>query len=303
VEEQVARHLGASTAGARAAAGVDYDWWQEFLEQAAVPGSTLTPSVIGFAAPLRNLSMLLDDQSNPALICTVATAYALIWVFLIGGVIDRLSRNRRTRAHGFFAASGTFFFRFLRLGALALLLYLFLYGPMHRWLFEDLYEWWTRDFTSERSAFLVRLVLYLAFATQLAVVVVIFDYAKIRAVVEDRRSALSALSAGFRFVRRRPRRVAALYLMNVLLFLVVLAVYALVAPGAGRAGASAWLTLIVGQLFLLARIWTKLVFYASAVAFFQSELAHAEFTAAPPVVWPESPDAEAILNAATQIES
>ena len=41
----------------------------------------------------------------------------------------------------------------------------------------------------------------------------------------------------------------------------------------------------------------KLLFYASQVSFFQSRLAHAAYTAAPPVVWPDSPAAESIGNA------
>ena len=41
----------------------------------------------------------------------------------------------------------------------------------------------------------------------------------------------------------------------------------------------------------------KLLFYASQMAFFQGSLAHAAYTAAPPVVWPDSPAAESIGNA------
>jgi hypothetical protein len=41
----------------------------------------------------------------------------------------------------------------------------------------------------------------------------------------------------------------------------------------------------------------KLWFYASEIAFFQSALAHAEYTAAPTVVWPDSPAVEAVINA------
>jgi hypothetical protein len=42
----------------------------------------------------------------------------------------------------------------------------------------------------------------------------------------------------------------------------------------------------------------KLLFYASETAFFQKALAHAAYTAAPPVEWPDSPAAESIGNAA-----
>jgi hypothetical protein len=55
-----------------------------------------------------------------------------------------------------------------------------------------------------------------------------------------------------------------------------------------------WLGLLVGELFILARLWTRLLFFASQTAFFQSELAHAEYVAAPLPVWPESPSVEAL---------
>ena len=58
-----------------------------------------------------------------------------------------------------------------------------------------------------------------------------------------------------------------------------------------------WLVLGLGELYILGRHYLKLLFYASETAFFQGALAHAAYTAAPAVVWPESPAAEAIANA------
>jgi hypothetical protein len=40
-----------------------------------------------------------------------------------------------------------------------------------------------------------------------------------------------------------------------------------------------------------------LALYASGIVLFQSRLAHAGYTAAPPIEWPDSPAAEAISNA------
>ena len=55
-----------------------------------------------------------------------------------------------------------------------------------------------------------------------------------------------------------------------------------------------WIGFAVGQLYVLARLWVKLVFWASETAFFQSRLAHAGYVNRPEPVWPESPSAEAI---------
>ena len=287
-------HLGDSVVAETVASGVNWDWWQEFSAQATGLGTTFSPSVIGFGGVLANLSNILDNRPTAGLLVGVMTAYLFLWIFLVGGVLDRYARRRPTRVAGFFSACGVYFFRFLRLGVVAWLAYAALFGFVHGWLLSDFYGWATRDFTVERNAFLVRVVLYLLFGTLLVACNLVFDYAKIRAVVEDRRSMIGALLAGLRFVVRRPRKACGLYLLNGLVFVLVLAAYAAAAPGAGGTGASMWLGFLIGQLYILARLWTKLLFYASQTAFFQGELAHAEYTAAPQPVWPESPAAEAI---------
>ena len=55
-------HLGSSLAADSAASGVNYDWWQEFTSQATGIGTTFSPTIIGFAATLDNISSLLDGQ-------------------------------------------------------------------------------------------------------------------------------------------------------------------------------------------------------------------------------------------------
>ena len=105
---------------------------------------------------------------------------------------------------------------------------------------------------------------------------------------------VGAILAAIRFVRRRPKATVGLYLLNGVLFLIVLALYALLAPGAGTVGPSMWIGVAVGQAYIVARLFTKLVFYASQTAYFQSQLAHSEYAATPSAVWPDSPAAEAV---------
>lgn len=290
-------HLGASLAGNTAAAGVDYDWWQEFSAQATGLATTFVPSIVGFGAVLDNLSGLLDNLPLATTIAGVTGAWLVIWSFLSGGVIDRYARRRPTRAHGFFAACGTHFWRFARLGVLAFIVYYVLFAAVHPWLLGTLYGRWTREVTVERTAFAIRLACYALFGTMLIACNIFFDYARVRLVVEDRRSALGALLAGVRFARRRAAGTLTLYTLNSLIFLVVVGLYAVAAPGAPRAGVHQWLVLGLGELYILARHYLKLLFYASETAFFQSALAHAVYTAAPAVVWPDSPAAETIANA------
>lgn len=169
--------------------------------------------------------------------------YVLVLSFLAGGIIDRYARARPTRAHGFFAACGRHLGAMLRLAAIEILLYL---------AADNLPEW--------RAG------------VALAVVVnLVCLYARVRLVVEDRRSAFGALLAAMRFIRRNPAA-AAVYAV----WMAAMAAVALTARGAA-------------PILLLP-------LFASATVFFQSRLAHAGYTAAPPVEWPESPAAEAIAN-------
>jgi hypothetical protein len=296
-------HLGASLAADSAAGGVNYDWMQEFSSQASGVGVTFGPAVLGFAAVLDNLSAFLDNTPEPIVVAFAAAMYLALWMFLAGGIIDRYARDRATRGQGFFAASGVFFFRFLRLGVLMGLAYGLLVRYLHPWLFGTLYPRLTNDLTVERTAFLVRLGLYAVFALGLAAGNVLFDYAKVRAVVEDRRSMLGATAAGARFIVRNARAAVGLYLVNVILFAIVLAAYALIAPGAGGAGWSMWLAFAVGQAYVLARLWAKLVFWASETALFQGRLAHAGYVAAPVREWPEGPMASAIGSAKYEVQN
>jgi len=287
-------HLGASLAAEGAADGVNYDWWQEFRSQATGIGTTFSPTIIGFAATLDNLSALLDGEREIAPIAGALALYLLAWTFLVGGIIDRYARQRPIRAAGFFAASGVHLFRLLRLAALSGFVYWWLFAYVHPWLFLEWFVDRTRTMSVERDVFFWRVALYFVFGILLVVVNVIFDYAKIRIIVEDRRSALGALSAAMRFVWRQRGPVAALYALNGLTFLILIAIWAFVAPGARSGGMTLWLGFVVSQIYVLARLALKLQFLASEIALFQSLLAHASYAAGPVPMWPESPSAELI---------
>jgi hypothetical protein len=290
----LAEHLGRSLAADAALTGTNYEWMQEFASQAAGVGVTFRPTVIGFGAVVDNLSAFVDAASRPAVVAAAAAAYILVWLFLAGGIIDRLARDRPARAHGFFAACGVFFFRFLRLAAAQAIVYGLLFGPMHRWLFDRLYPRMIHEVDVERTAFFARAVLYLVFGILVSACAMVFDYAKVRAVVEDRRSMIGAITAGVGFIRRNYAAAVTLFAIDFLLFAAVVALYALVAPGAGRSTMTIAISVAIGQLYVLARLCVKLVFWGSEAALFQSRLAHAGYTARPEPVWPDSPAAEMI---------
>jgi hypothetical protein len=286
----LADHLGNSLMAETAARGVNFDWWNEFLAQAAGIGQTFVPAIIGFAAVLDNLSGLADNRALAPALAGLVGAHVMLAMFLAGGVLDRLARDRPLGPAAFFSACGVWFVRFLRLGVAAGLVYWVLFAWVHPWLFDGLYPRLTRDLTSERSAFVVRVAFYALFTVLLCAVNLVFDYAKIRAVVEDRRSMIGAFVAGARFVARHPGQVLLLYLLNAASYLAVMVVYYVTAPGAG----GGILAFAVGQLYIVLRVVVRLQFAASQTALFQRTLAHAGYVARPVPAWPDSPAAEAI---------
>lgn len=297
LQAMIAEHLGSSLAAESAATGTNYEWWREFSAQATGLGTTFVPSITGFGAVLDNLSSLLDRTPLAATIVGVTAAWMVLWSFLTGGIIDRFARARRTRSHGFFAACGMHFWRLVRLGVLAFIVYGLLFRYVHSWMLDAGYGWLTRNMTVERTAFMVRVIGYAIFGALVLGVNLVFDYARIRIVVEDRRSAVGAVFGGARFVVRHFTGVLGLYGLNAVAFLVLVALYALVVPGAPRSGLQMWVVLALGELYIIGRHYVKLLFYASQTAFFQGALAHAAYTATPMPVWPDSPAAEMITNA------
>jgi len=296
MRDSMASHLGNSLAADEAARGFNYRWLIEYQSQAGELGRTLRTTVIGFAAVLDNLSALLDEEHRPASILWLGAAYLLLWLFLSGGILDRYARKRPTRSYEFFSACGVYFVRFLRLAPVIAATYYVLFAYVHPLLFNGVYASLTRDLTVERTAFFYRFALYAVFGALLVAANVTFDYAKIRAVVEDRRSMIGAIAASLRFIRRHFSAVAGLYALNAVIFLAVLLLYALLAPGVGGTALRIWLGFAVGQIYLLARLWARLVFLASEASLFQGRLAHAGYVASAAARVPEPPIVEQVVG-------
>ena len=286
----LADHLGSSLAAETAVTGVNYDWWNEFLAQAAGVGQSFVPAIIGFAAVMKNLSDIVDVKGWSTVIASAIVAQLVVSTFLIGGAMDRLARDRAIGAGGFFQACGVYFFRFLRLGAMSAVIYWLLFAKLHPWMFDTVYADLIKDLPVERTAFLYRLGFYAIFGILVIATNIVFDYAKVRAVVEDRRSMIGALLAGGRFVARNVGAVAGVYAINAAVFLILIALYAWLAPSAQYD----LIAFAAGQFYIVSRVALRLLFAASSISLFQSRLAHAGYVAKPLPAWPDSPAAEAV---------
>ncbi|HUR33493.1 MAG TPA: hypothetical protein VM032_06835, partial [Vicinamibacterales bacterium] len=147
--------------------------------------------------------------------------------------------------------------------------YAALFGSVHRWLFDDVFDSVTRNLTVERTAFFVRLAMYVVFFVVVGVANLLFDFTKVRMVVEDRHSVIGSIASAGQFIRANPRVAMGAYAMNVIAFVLVLATYALIAPGAGSADWTMWSGFLVGQLYIAARLAVRLAFWGGEIAALQ----------------------------------
>lgn len=213
----------------------------------------------------------------------------VLWTFVSGGILDRYARDRPTRTAGFFSACGVYGTRLLRLACLATIAYSLLFGPIQRWLFDNLYVLVVSDVAVTGWATGAETVLYCVFGFLVIATSLIFDYARVRAVVEDRRSMLGSLIAGWRFVRRRPGACTGLFAANTVILLALTWTDGVIPRGEPTASVA-----LLSLGYLATRLAGRLLFYSTEISYFQSQLAHAGYVARPAPVWPESPSAEAL---------
>jgi hypothetical protein len=219
-----------------------------------------------------------------------------LMLFLTGGAIDRLARGRALGAATFFGITGDAFLRLLRvsvvLGGLTWLWMALVVPQVIAWL---------PPLVNTTSWLQPRALALIGDLIGLVILGLLGDYTRVRLVVEDRRSALGAIGAGLRFVRRRPLAVVILTTLNLIagvgLFWAAQTIVSFVRPSDS---APRWmlLTVSVGAMTLYALVQTllRLGFIGAAVSYFQSELAHAGYTARPVPAWPDSAAVEAIAN-------
>lgn len=232
------------------------------------------------------------DGATPGPWSLILGVLVVVWTFLAGGALDRLARGRPVRTGAFWAACGVHGARFLRLWLLLAPIYWALLCWLRPWMVDVLAVRLGGDPASQRTLWF-RYTMAIVCLALVGLVNLVGRYARVRAVVEDRHSMIGAVGAALRFMRRRIGRVALLSLLNTFTLAVMVRVWYSLDSGANGSPTMAWLITIVATVLF---VYAAMARRAAEVVFFQGELAHATYTAAPLPLWPESPSAEALRN-------
>jgi hypothetical protein len=191
----------------------------------------------------------------PPLAAALVLAYLLLTTFLNGGVLAVF-----TQSSAFWPGCGRNFWRLLRLFLVSLVCYALVVAANlglgkigGRIWGEGMVERPVVIFGWVRAGIIVLLVL---------VVNMVFDYAKIRAVAQN-----STLLRSVAFVGRNFIRTATTYALLCVLAAALAAVYWCASSALPRT-ALGWLiaVLVVQQVFVVVRVWVRLLFFASQAA-------------------------------------
>jgi hypothetical protein len=252
---------------AEGATEIDADWWQEFVEHADGIAATFTPVIIGFAAPLDNLSAVLDGTRRPLILVIPISLAIAVWAFIWGAALDRFARGSHTA--GLWRAGVRTWPAFLAVSLFATALVLVLYYTVHPLLFGDLGNRLQRSAADERTAFLTRIVLYVMFGSVLVAISLVADYARVMLAMSPQLRVAAAIRDSWRFVRANAGSVLGLYLATGALFVVLLAAYGAI-DVAGGVHVGGWRGIAIAQAYIIARIAVRLTFAASELRLFRS---------------------------------
>lgn len=265
--------LRGTTIEERVLADFDYDWFSNFKDTQPGWMESLDLSLIGPGAFLRNYEMLLEGKltqvNNPIL--GLGLLYWMMQVFMAGGALHILcTHDGRFKLIDFFSGCGLFFFRFLRLGVLCLIIYAILFGALHAPM-KRLFDALTENMGSERVVFSMHFLKYLAAAGVVALLGMVFDYAKIRTVQDGRRSAIFSFISALYFVIRNARKAVLLYAVLLLVGLLIAAGYGFLERSLPVVSAlTVLLAFFLQQAFVVSKMWLKLLFYSSQFALYQT---------------------------------
>ncbi len=272
IREALADSFGKSLVSRQMRDGFDLGWHAEFESRAGGFESTFGPTVSGPGPVYGNLESWWSGElftAYPPLV-GLGVGYAVLWALLLGGVLDHLARpGGKLTLERFFMAGGKYFTRFLGLLAISGVLYFLIYRlglALYGWI-----EAASRDVTVEKTVYTRVLLASALIVSLLAVVRMIFDYAKIATVAEDRRNILGSAWAGLRFVLRHPLATLGVMVGFAVLGGSLFALYAWLAPGAGQSTlATVIAAFLFSQLYLVTRLAVRVGLLSGEMGLYQS---------------------------------
>jgi len=198
--------FGRSEAGSRMAKGFDYVWWEEFRDEAKGLETTFSPSVIGKGAILTNLENLIQMRfySLPPILLVFGLFYIILHTFLAGGILSIFNQDApRFTMKEFIQGAGSHFLRFFGL-MLFSWLFIIAIGVFLQEGFISIISEISSNSLSEVIPFYLRLGFSVLTFILLLFIQMVFDYARIKVVLEESRNIIKSTLEALAFIFKYP---------------------------------------------------------------------------------------------------
>lgn len=207
------------------------------------------------------------DLNLGQLLITYTLFYLVLNTFFAGGILRIIIDGKGFGFRKFFSGCVEYFSRFLTLFLLSLVFFMMVFVMLG--FLSALSEYFTSDVRTEFWPF-VSVFLRLSFLVMmLAMINMLFDYAKIMTVVNDFYAMLDTTKVAVMFAMMSLRKTTTLYFSYLLIAIVLFAVYWFFESLLDISDITGIvLFIILSQIFILSRIWIRLSFLAGQYIFY-----------------------------------
>jgi len=203
------------------------------------------------------------------LAAVIMMLYVLLWTYLSGAFVGIYAREHRSSFTEFLQLGARYFGKFFRLVLIQVVVYVLLF-LLVEWVSRNI-RVWTANEPSELTAFVYFMIRNAGVIVMIGLITLLFDYAKIRMVVDTRVSAVAAFGAGIRFVVTHPVRTVLLALILAVLGAVLAATFVLLEQQIVQSTFwTIFLVFILQQLYVWSRQWLRAAYYATQTALYQA---------------------------------
>ena len=269
--------FGDSKVGENMLEGFDTLWYGEFRNEVSGFASSFSPSIMGIGAILNNFvtierGNLFNIRSIPNTIFLLGVIYLLFGAFLNGGILGAFNSPERKFSFGnFFEDCGKYFIRFFFLMIIAVACYLVLQRFFFPWLnsaFSSL--GWVKNATEEKIPFLFDRLKNLIFVIILFFIGMLFDYAKIITVVEQRRNIIASFFRSLGFILTHIIKTFSLYYILVFIGIIFITLYTYIEPlFTTNTLRNIGIVFGIQQVYIILKIWLKCTFFSSQMSLYK----------------------------------
>ena len=265
------KSIGQSEVGDRMQKGFDYIWWEEFRDQSKGIETSFSPSIMGKGAVLDNFVHLLHfgETHLPRVILVFGALYVLLHTFLSGGILSVLGEDIPVFSiRGFFSGAGKFASRFFLLMIISWVFF-FLVIALKDFL-STLVLNVSSTARSEIFPFYLSLLSSIFVYAMFLFFQMIFDYARIKTAIEDRRSVLQTTKDAFIFVFKNFGSTMGLFYLLLLANLILTVVFIFLKEIIPQTTAfSIFSVFLIQQIFICSFIWIRCWLYSSQVELYK----------------------------------